>query len=130
MPKTIEWRCENCSETYSTNPEECDNCGHTVLQQHRPKSTKTDVKSQAKSVSNDISESHWVCKKCEHKHDRKPFVCDECNSSTLYKEEPMRIIEADEGNSSDSSSAIWFWSLWMLFLLVFLLLALGILLQM
>jgi len=33
------WVCQRCGEVHPSNPSECDDCGHTVLQQQRPDDT-------------------------------------------------------------------------------------------
>jgi RNA polymerase subunit RPABC4/transcription elongation factor Spt4 len=103
MAESLAWQCENCKEIYDENPDKCRSCEHTVLQQYRPNSASGSKESDTRVQPSDSDESEWICKKCEHKHNRKPFVCEECNSSALYKSEPLKIIESSENASAESS---------------------------
>lgn len=79
MPK---WECVKCGKVHRSNPEQCSNCSHTILTQHRDSPLLSNFGRPSKHRE-EISTNQYYCKKCGHVHEGKPFVCEDCGASTL-----------------------------------------------
>lgn len=86
------WRCVKCNTKHRKNPEECRNCGHTVLQQVGP-DEKESKSSAIQTPSTDpvaTTSKKWVCNRCKQEHDEEPSNCKVCGR------EEFTIVENDE----------------------------------
>jgi DNA-directed RNA polymerase subunit RPC12/RpoP len=45
------WKCEKCGHVHGSNPSECKECGHFILQQHRGSSDSGSGSDRGTSVS-------------------------------------------------------------------------------
>lgn len=95
-----DWECTKCGKVHSSNPEECKNCGHTILQQARNGASSNSATAPLSAGGGSSSaNSEWMCSKCGHVHSRKPFTCDECGGSAL-REIPVMAADARQSESS------------------------------
>lgn len=105
----VKWRCERCGHIHKKNPDECENCKYTVFIQHNA-STKPSTQSKSKSSSWSLfssrTETGWRCTKCGNRHERKPFVCDDCGSSALreYEYSPGRASSGPALTEEDTQN--------------------------
>lgn len=90
----VKWSCLKCGTTHRSNPSECRNCGHTVLQQkRRGKQTDTRTGTTTRVLSSSgFSEPDrtWYCDRCKRTHDSEPEKCKVCGRTEfiLVEEEP------------------------------------------
>lgn len=96
----MEWTCEKCGETMRENTEECTNCGFTIFK--NAESADSGNENHTQTRRSEFSAGQWRCKKCDHVHERKPFVCDECGSSWL---QPVNVKTGRSVPTAQSTNA-------------------------
>ncbi|NHN59891.1 MULTISPECIES: hypothetical protein [Halorussus] len=76
------WRCAKCDTKHRKNPEECRNCGHTILQQVSTGEEEKKPRTKGNRTSSATSDSsylkRWICNHCKQAHDEQPSQCKVC----------------------------------------------------
>lgn len=107
------WTCQRCGANHKSNPEECKNCGHTVLQQFRSEpeqaSRETGTRGDSTQTSTQTSSRgpKWVCMRCKQSHDYEPEKCKVCGRTEFRASgtDPKREQEAvTNGPSTEEST--------------------------
>jgi ribosomal protein L37E len=91
------WECNRCGKKHRSNPEECSNCGHTVLQQYQPNQDQPDrtpTVTTSPSSSTSTKSGMWVCMKCKQDYDEERETCAVCGTED---------VQFFEGESNDGS---------------------------
>lgn len=96
----LKWKCQRCGKVHKSNPEQCKECGHTVLQQVRTGTTASDsVSVSHSSRSSPLADSDngvWVCDRCKQSHDQKPDECKVCGRSSFTKQGADETPDVDK----------------------------------